>query len=77
MSTLQTGKLKDLSIYPDQESFILSRPDLMTKMFSGNMKYNVFSRFQPVRTDVCAYVDATLLTRQTSPFVKRIHYYDY
>ena len=45
-STLQTGKLKDLSIHPDQESFILSCPDLMTKMFSGNIKYNIFSRFQ-------------------------------
>ena len=46
MSTRQTGKLKDLSIHPDQESFILSRPDLMTKMCSGNIKYNIFSRFQ-------------------------------
>ena len=45
MSTLQTGKAKDLSIHADQESFILSCPDL-TKKFSGNIKYNIFSRFQ-------------------------------
>ena len=46
MSTLQTGKVKDLSIHPNQESFILSCPDLKTKMFSGNIKYKIFSRFQ-------------------------------
>ena len=46
MSTPQTGKVKDLSIHPDQETFILCCPDLITKMFSGNIKYNIFSRFQ-------------------------------
>ena len=53
MSNLKTGKLKDLSIHPDQESFILSCPDLMTKCFQGIYNIIYFQDFSCTHGRMC------------------------